>query len=367
MKKINLQIYKTYQPYFEYFDILIKNINSNKEHFLESIYLSPSSYRRAKKEGTKIAKQLTNDLCNYFNINLFTNELIDELEVKVNELYFDIYYKKNDNYDDNYNWVISMIDKNYIFNPILKLLRLLLELNAIEGNNLVEKNKELYEEVKSYEEFYNKDLLDLIEIVDAHYVEELDTYYLSKNFKNDLTYHSLAYKCLKNKRFIESIYLSNIAKERFIKNENYRRVYFINHIILVCYTELQKYEEAYELAYKQMMSTKNDVSYKYEYTATEKHYINACIGLEKYDIVINTIKPKEEINTTEMIALLYALYHTSQNDYEEYLKEQIELVTSERYKKYYEFVDKLIKTKDKTALEGLSNYRINKTLLKIIK
>ena len=68
-----------------------------------------------------------------------------------------------------------------------------------------------------------------------------------------------------------------------------------------------------------------------------------------------------------MVALLYALYNTSIKDYEEYLDAQRKLVTSERYKKYFEFVDKLIKTKDKAALEELNNYHINETLLKIIK
>ena len=73
MKKIDLSLYKTYKPYFVYFDILIKKVSSNKDSFLEEIYLSPSSYRRAKNEGSKIGKQLTIDLCNYFNINLFTS------------------------------------------------------------------------------------------------------------------------------------------------------------------------------------------------------------------------------------------------------------------------------------------------------
>lgn len=368
MKKIDLSLYKTYKPYFVYFDILIKEVSSNKDGFLEEIYLSPSSYRRAKYEGSKIGKQLTIDLCNYFNINLFTNELIDELETKVNEVYLNIYYRKYDNYEDDYNWVIDMINKNYIFNPILKLLRLLLELsNTKKSNDLVEKNKELYEEVKSYELFYNEDLLELLEIVEATYQNDIDNIYLSKEFKNELTYNSLASRCFYDRKYIESIYLCNKAKDRYIKNENYRRVYYINHVILACYNELKKYTEAYELAYKQMMSTKSDVSYKYEYLYTEKHFINACIGLGKHDIVIKMLKPKEDINTTEMVALLYAIYNTSIKDYEEYLDAQRKLVTSERYKKYFEFVDKLIKTKDKAALEELNNYHINETLLKIIK
>ena len=39
MKKIDLSVYKTYKPYFEYFDVLIKSENSNKDSYLESIYL----------------------------------------------------------------------------------------------------------------------------------------------------------------------------------------------------------------------------------------------------------------------------------------------------------------------------------------
>ena len=54
MKKIDLSDYKDYRQYFNFYDVIIKQVSSNKESFLESIYLSPSSYRRAKMMEIKL-------------------------------------------------------------------------------------------------------------------------------------------------------------------------------------------------------------------------------------------------------------------------------------------------------------------------
>ena len=51
MKRFNLELYKDFKIYFNLLDILIKNVSSNIELYLENINISPSSYRRVKKDG----------------------------------------------------------------------------------------------------------------------------------------------------------------------------------------------------------------------------------------------------------------------------------------------------------------------------
>ena len=113
MNEINLSIYKENQIYFYMFDVLIKNTNSNKEEFLESIYISPSSYRRAKLEGKKIGNQLIKELCDYFKLKTFNIELIEEVENKLNEIYFAMYYKIYDSYEIYLEWLENMINEKF--------------------------------------------------------------------------------------------------------------------------------------------------------------------------------------------------------------------------------------------------------------
>ena len=78
MKKIDLKEYKDFKQYFGFYDVIIKRVSSNKDVFLESLYLSPSSYRRAKNTGNKIGKQILNDLCKHFNYKMMEEHQIGE-------------------------------------------------------------------------------------------------------------------------------------------------------------------------------------------------------------------------------------------------------------------------------------------------
>lgn len=368
MKKISLNEYKDYKQYFIMFDILIKSVNSNKEEFLQSLYLSPSSYRRAKNDGNKIGAQLTKELCAFFKLKLFNDSLIDEVERKINAIYFNIYYKIYDTYEEDLNWVNKMIEENYVFFPILKLIKLLMILNGVNSpKDVVEEYNVLFKEIKSYEEFYNQTLLELLEIEDVFFKKELDSCFMAQKFNNELSYHTLSSKCTMTGKYIESIYFCHIAKESFIKEENFKRVYYINLILMANYNSLCNFEEAYKIEKKQIYSLKSLKEYEFELMSTNKHYMITCLGLKKYKEVINILDSQTRLNLTEIVCCLISKYYVNKKDYE---KEFNELMTDDpniSNKELYVKLDRYLKTKDKKILLKISNFRINKVIVEILK
>ena len=368
MKKFDLSIYKNYKMYLNYFDILIKNETSNKENFLERILISPSSYRRAKKDNKKIGDQICSELCTYFKLKIFDNAIIEELEEKINRIYYNFYYKNYELYDEDYAWINNMIKENYVFNPIIQLMKLLLDLSRTNNTNtIVSDSKDLYNELNKYKLFYSEELLEILEIASVLYEEKIDISNMFIYYKNEIAYNMLASRFNYEEKYLESVFFCNLAKQRFLQKENFRRVYFINLILLANYNALAAYKESYDLAFNQLLSIRYDINYTYEFKATLKHYIIACVGMKKYNEVINELINKEEINTTDMLALLISLYRTSKSKYKSYLEKMKTNETNEKFINYYIAIDKYLEKGNKEALNILYNYDINKNLMKILK
>ena len=367
MKKISLNEYKDYKQYFIMFDILIKSVNSNKEEFLQSLYLSPSSYRRAKNDGNKIGAQLAKELCKYFNLTLFSSKLIDELEERLNLIYFNIYYKIYDTYEEDLAWINNLLSNNYIFFPVLKLLKLLMILNGDKSpNEIINDCRELFNEIKSYEGFYNDSLLELLEIEKVFFKKDIDSNFLSKNFNNALSYHTLSSKCTLSGKYIESIYFCERAKRLFIKEENFKRVYYINLILMANYNNLCNFEEAYKLEKRQMLSLASINEYEFEYLSTKKHYIITCLGLKKYKEVLHLLNDKDDLNLTEGCSYLIAMFNIDKKEYENILLKYFSS-DENNVKQLVSMLDKYLKSKDKKILLKISTFRINKVIVEILK
>ena len=85
--------------YFYLFDAIIKNKNLNKDEFLISIGISPTSYRRARKSEQAIGHEIIKILADYFNYRLLTHDELSNMEILFTNIYNDMYYKCFDNYD----------------------------------------------------------------------------------------------------------------------------------------------------------------------------------------------------------------------------------------------------------------------------
>lgn len=369
MKSISLNEYTDTKQYFLMLDVLIKNVASNKEAFLEEHYISPSSYRRAKNDGNKIGEQILKDLSPVFNYKLVDNEFINELEERINKIYFNIYYKIYGTYQDDINYVEDLISMNLIIYPVLKLIKLLMLLNQFNApKDILETNKLLFEEVKSFYHFYNDDLKELFEIVDVSFSNDNNALFLSKEYKNELTYYTLSTKCYLDEKYIEAIYFASIAKNKFVENENFKRIYYVNLTLMSTFNVLEKYQQCYELSKKQMLSLNSIDNIGFEYIGARKHYIISCLGLKKYKEIIKELKDVSSIKYNEVICLLIAYYYESKNNYEEYFDKVIEKLNFKIEKKNLIYrLDTFLKKKDKNFLNYVNDTVLPTALLNILK
>lgn len=368
MKKFNLNIYKDFQIYFNLLDVLIKNVSSNKELYLENINISPSSYRRVKKEGNKIGETILNKLAEHFDYNLCTNELIDEIEDKINKIYYDVYYKDYENYQIHYKWLDEMLSKRYIIYPIFQLFKLLMTLNNQDSPSFViPENQAFYEEIRQYYEFLQDEFSEIIELLDVTFRKEVDDCFLVKKYLNELTYHTLASRCYFMKRYLESIYFCNIVKEKYIHDENYKRVYYINLTLISNYNFLLSFDDACLLAQKQLKTLESTKNLGMEYELTKKSYIVTCLGLKKYNDIINMLSNKERMKLTEICCLLISFYYV---DKEKYINLMNELLMSDKNSITYKFVkllNSILKSNNKKLINELENFDINKSIIEILK
>lgn len=368
MKQVDLSIYKDYKQYLYLFDVIIKENSKNIDRFLEEINISPSSYRRAKNSHSKIGGKIVKELCKHFNYNICDNELIDEVEEHINKTYFSIYYKKSNNYDDELAWIDQMINKNYIIYPILKLFKLVISLTVPKKiSELLKKYEELFEEVKKYNDFFNGGLKELFEHAEVSFQKEIDDTFLAKKFKNEHVFFTISSKCFAEGRYIESIYFGNLIKGILIKDENYKRVYFINLTIMSSYNAIFRFEEAYELGKKQMLSLESINDTDFEYVATRKHFIIACIGLKKYDEILDMLKDKEKYNLTELCCLFVSKYYSDKEEYKCFYSNLIENQQNEKNIDFCNILNLILNDNNIQLIDQLQNYRINTILIKILK
>lgn len=369
MIKVNLSEYKNYKQYFLFYDVIIKQNNSNKEMFLESVDISPSSYRRAKNAGNKIGLNILNKLNCHFQYEMVNKDVVEEIETMINKIYFNIYYKKRDSYNENLNWLNEMLDKRYIIYPILLLFKLLLIMNSNENPKNISKDYEdMFEQIKKFYHFFNKDLKDILEVVGVAFVNDITNIVLSKNYSNELSYHTLSTKCILQKRYIEAIYFSEKAKQSFIKEENFRRVYSINLNLMSAYNYLEKYYDCYMLSQKQMISLESHNIFEFEYLATQRHYVISCLGLGKYNEILNALGSKKQLNKTELCCYFISKYKTNKKEYNQYynmLKSSGVYSTSGT--EFLELLNKFIIDEDKKSLTLLENHQITNAVIEILK
>jgi len=368
MKKFTLNTYKDIKYNFLIFDVLIKSKASNIELFLEEMDISPSSYRRAKKEGNKIGETILDKLSKYFNYNLCSNELIDEIEEKINKIYYNIYYKYYDDYENHYKWLDEMINQKYIIFPIFKLFKLLMIMNdQVSVTFVIPENQELFNEIKLYNDYLSNGLTEIIELVDVTFKKDIDDQFLANNYNNELTHHTLASRCYVMKRYLESIYFCNKAKEKYIKDENYKRVYYINLALITNYNFLFKFEDAYLLAEKQLKTLESIKNIGAEYELTSKLYVVSCLGLKKYDEVISVLSKKERIKLSELMCLLISYYFTDRKEYDDLYNDLKSGNENSNVYKCSKILNDFLITNDKKIILEVEPYDINKCILEILK
>lgn len=320
MKKINLSIYKQTKVFFILFDYLLKDLSINKESYLIMNNISPSSYRRARKEEQKIGLEIKKELTKKFNKNEISDELIDEIEKRFNDIYYSVYYKIYDKYEEDIKYLNDLLEKEYIIFPIIKLFKLFMIMNDnSDAKKLVNSNYDLFLEVIKYKDFYTEELKEICELLEIVFEEKSCEVYMGKKYENGMNYYALSSNLWRKKKYIESLYFAKIGKEKFIQDGNYKRVFHINHNIMNSLVSIGNYEECYEMALQAKRAVKSLEIKGYLEKSVNHFIVISGIPLKKYQDIIDFTKDSSIVTMTIAIGIMISKYFTNINEYNNYL------------------------------------------------
>lgn len=358
MKELNLNTYKQSQPYFKIFDVLLKEQLINKEPFLIENDINPSSYRLARRTEQNIGHSIIDKLCQKFGYANVNEEIINELNIRLNEINYNVYYKVYETYEDDIKYIDKLLEKNYIIFPLLILMKLILIMNA--GKTpfvLLEKIKDDYYNLKKYKEFFNEEFLELFLIVSIS-IEDFDPKdLLLKDYDNPSLYFVASSKCCLNDRYLEALNYAQICKTKLINDGNYKRLIYLNYNFMSCYFYFNNYEDAYNIAKKQLLTLKSFKVIEKEYNMTMKHYLACLLALKKYKEIIKEVEKIPEITFNHFIPYMIALYHEDLEEYEATLKDIVyeDPNMVDEYTILVSNLDVFIKTKNKKSLANIKH------------
>ena len=367
MYQIDLTLYKESKQYFQLFDILLKDLNINKEAFLKEIGISPSSYRKARTVEQNIGDKIIEQLCRALGYKKATLSYIEDLEKFINKVYFDMYYKIYKSYYDDLDRVNQLLDENSILFPVLKLLKMFLIANSqVDAGRVIKENKSLFEEIKQYIFFFNEDLCELVDVLSLLFEPTIPEKIMMKSYKNSLAYFSLSSRLCADKRYVESLFVGKKAEEVLVREKNYKRLLFLNVKMMHCLNSIHSYEDCYDIASMQLLTLQSFVNTDYEYNATVKNLAVCCLPLKKFDYIIEILENKEHVTMTELCCLLVALYCTNKEVYKQKFIEYKSML-NERDQIITDSLDKYLNYKDKKELNKLEAPNIMDNLVYEIK
>ncbi len=367
MFKIDLSCYFSSKQYFILYDILFKELSINKEPFLISNGINPSSYRRARSKEQQIGSTISKQLSKVIGYKELSVEQLVQIEKRINQIYFNIYYKIYDTYEDDLKFIKMLLNDQYLIFPILKLFFLFLTIHNQNQEQVVINDLKIeFSELKKYVPFFTTELQEIFDLISIKFDYNNLSKLKSKNYNNALFYYEIAFKLQDDEQYLESLYYANICKEELLKVGNYKRLIYLNNIILKNYLEISNYDACIDLSINQLYTLKSfnflgyDLGYEYHKT---KDYLNiSAIALGKYDLVIDILAENKILSSSDKVILLIAYYNDNQTNYKNYLNK---LINNCKHQILFINLDNYLTKKDKPAKEYLKMH-LSKYLLKIL-
>lgn len=369
MHQISLQVYKESKQYLGLLEIIMKNQGLNKDEFLLSHKISPTSFRRARSSEQRVGVEIIEKLSKIFDYRVHTEEEIDQIEILVNQIYNEVYFKIYDNFDFFYEKIENELNNKSILFPILNLFKLFLLLNENkQRKDILMENQELFNDLQKYVSFYNQDLKEIYEIVKIQFLKDIPSEYMQKEYQNGLIYFSLASKYNFNKDFIASLYFADKARKIFLQEDNFLRIFFLNLICMHNYNSLGNYKKSYELASNQLLSMKSLGISSFIQTTTELHLVIAHLGLRNYEKVIELLSNKEVYQSTEVYSLLIAEFVVDKKGYQELYTSALRDNQNREGDLYIiQTLNSFLLKRDKNNLMKLEKSNMREMLVKILK
>ena len=354
MFRVNLEMYKESKPYFPLFDILLKDLDINKEAFLKEVGISPSSYRKARTIEQNIGDKIIEQLCNALKYKKTSNLFVEELEELFNKVYFDMYYKIFKSFEKDLEEIENLINENYILKPILVLLKLFLLANSkIDVREYKINNLDEYNELKKYTVFFNEDLLEIMDILALVFEQHIPEEIMMKTYKNSLAYYSLASRLCDDKRYVESLFISKKAEEVLVREKNYKRLLYLNVKMMYCLNSIHSYQECYDLASMQLLTLQSFVDTDFEFMHTIRNLAICCLPLKKYKYISDLLMEQANISMVELCCLLVSKFKISLIDYNK-LYETYYNMMDNNDKKTLLILDEYLKNSDKKELKSIN-------------
>lgn len=367
MFKIDLAVYYTSKQYFILYDILFKELAINKEPFLISKKINPSSYRRARTKEQQIGSKINTSLAKMFDYKELDVIQLGQIEKRLNQIFFNIYYKIYDTYEDDQKFIKMLIKDQYLIFPILKLFDLLMILHQPNNEQIIISTlKPEFEELRKYLPFFTYELQEIFDLISIFFERGIVKGLKSKNYNQGLFYYEIAVKLLDDNEYLESLYYANLCQEALLKDGNYKRLIYLNSIIMSNYLEINNYSACLELGTHQLLTLKSfnflgyDLGYEYHKTI---HFIAiSALALEKYDQVIDVLTASEILSIIDKIILMIAYYHSNLDNYHNFFN-----YTVNNCREHLLFInlDSYLTSKDKQAKEYLKMH-LSKHLLELL-
>lgn len=369
MHQISLQVYKESKQYLGLLEIIMKNQGLNKDEFLLSHKISPTSFRRARSSEQRVGVEIIEKLAEIFDYRLCTEEEICQIEILVNQIYNEVYFKIYDNFDFFYEKIENELNNKSILFPILNLFKLFLLLNENkQRKDILTENQELFNDLQKYVPFYNQDLKEVYEIVKIQFLKDIPSEYMQKEYQNGLIYFSLASKYNFNKDFIASLYFADKARKIFLQEDNFLRIFFLNLIFMHNYNSLGNYKKSYELASNQLLSIKSFGISSFIQSTTKLHLIIAYLGLRNYEKVIELLSNKEVYQSTEVYSLLIAEFVVDKKGYQKLYTSALRDNQNREGDLYIiQTLNSFLQKRDKNNLLKLEKSNMREMLVKILK
>lgn len=369
MIKISLLEYKTSSQYLYLFDAIIKEkIVINRDAFLEILKINPGTYRRAKNSEQKTGVKIVGKLSSYFNLAIVSKEYIHRLESLLNDIIYEVEYKVFEKYDKHLQKLNELLEENLIIFPILKLFIIFLNLFSDKNITITKNdNRSDFLELTKFYNFFNESLKEVYDLIQLVYCDNYDDKLLTKKYENGIGYSIISINYKRKKKYYESLYFANKAKDIFIKENNFKRAIYINNTILNNLVAIGDFEEYYELANKQYLTVRAlDMSVRDKINCM-KHVLTSCISLRKYNEVKRYCENKTLTTITEIFCYIIAQYYILKEEFscwiEKFIDEKI------KDKNGILFIKQLIeflKKPEKSKLEIFKGSEILEALLVVL-
>lgn len=366
---INLNEYKETKIYFQLFDVMLKDLPINKEDYLLEHNITPSSYRLARKIEQNVGKSIIIKLAETFNFIILSKDELEDLENHLNKIYFDIYYKNYDNYDYYLEYINKMISNNFLIHPILKLFKLFLITNSNKPVSKVHsENNELYSELGKYKNFYNKEIMEIYNILNLFFNDSLKTEDRHQEYKNPMSYQILASRSYMEKKYIEAIYYSTKACSILLDEMNFKRYVTVKRTLMACQLCIGDYQTCHINSVKFLHSVKSLNLSQFEVDAAEDFYYASLLGLKQFDLIYKKLKDSITFNRNKFTCLLVSMYKTDQDKFSNYLKENINFdELSNEDCEYIKLLCSFLKNNDKKKLDILKSYSIMTGIINVLR